>query len=602
MKVKKRNKKILGKKVKLWIKLIIVLIIILGLYFNFTSSSNKISLLAVSEVDGKVVDGSTLTLNLEVKPGTGNIYTNLNKLEELDTQISIINSQKIACRIFDLDCQNYDFYYTFEGPALILKGPSASSAIAVLVSKTLNNQKVSDDVVITGSLNSGGIIGNVGGIEQKVKVAEEEGFEKVLIPEFSDFNLENYTGNIQVIKVIDIIDVYNNYNGDNFKLDEPEISSDSYDKLMRELSTLMCTRAINLETDINKSLINNQSDLYNNLVNANESFESAIDSGQKENYYSKGSFCYNSNINYRIIKETQENQSNEEIENKIEQLKSQIEAKQIEIKTSNYKDSIETVNDFYVYLLINDRLNEAKKILESLDEQQDSDLELNNTNSTENIGLNLTNQTISKDTKIGLYSTALERMNTVDLWENLIVNSGKNINFDDNTIESACIRINGEIAIKSELLNNYEIDFFEELIEEQKEYNSKNSNKYLCLYKGLELNGRINTVLNTVGININETEYYSELLNNLTYTRLGINSEGEFPLIPYIYYEYSGDLINTEDYTSSLLYSNYALSYTDLNVYLEEGNNSRSFVNLLIENLFNNIIFIGGLLIVLVFL
>jgi predicted S18 family serine protease len=148
----KKKQKIKLPKYIVAIKVLIIVALVLSFYHVKQSSSNTISLLAVSEDQfGEVTTGSIIKLHLTTKPGSGKINVNLNTIQEIDTQISIINSQKIACELFSLDCESYDFFYDFEGSALVLKGPSASSAIAVLVAKTLNKEKLDNNTVITGS-------------------------------------------------------------------------------------------------------------------------------------------------------------------------------------------------------------------------------------------------------------------------------------------------------------------------------------------------------------------------------------------------------------------------------------------------------------------
>jgi len=194
-------------------KIIIILFLITSFYITNKTFQNKISVLAVHENEnGDIVGGSKIDLNLKIERGNGQIFVNLDSVEEIDTQISIINSNKITCELFNLDCNKYNFYYSFDNSALILKGPSASSAIAVLTAKTVLKEKMDKNTVITGSLASGGIIGNVGGIDKKIEVAENMGFEKIVIPIFSKYNkTKNRT--IEVLPAIDIIDAYNHFNG-----------------------------------------------------------------------------------------------------------------------------------------------------------------------------------------------------------------------------------------------------------------------------------------------------------------------------------------------------------------------------------------------------
>jgi hypothetical protein len=190
----------------------------------------------------------------------------------------------------------------------------------------------------------------------------------------------------------------------------------------------------------------------------------------------------------------------------------------------------------------------------------------------------------------------------VELWEELMTHSGTPLRLNEERIEEACTKVNNELVVKQQVLKNYAISAFDENLAEQQSLDSKEANKYLCLYNGLELSGRINTVLNSAGIQSNNTEYYTEKLHELVNTRLSLNNNGDFPLIPYIYYEYSGDLLAEEDYLSSMLYSNFALAYTDLNILLEEEKRGDAFFNLLLDNLLGNLWFIAPLLVLLAFL
>ena len=99
-KVEKIRKKRYSLSVVL-IKIFIITILILGLYFFNMPFSNTVTLLAVSETnipDNRV--GSLVDLKLTTKPGSGEVFVKLNTIGETDTQISIINSQKIACDLF----------------------------------------------------------------------------------------------------------------------------------------------------------------------------------------------------------------------------------------------------------------------------------------------------------------------------------------------------------------------------------------------------------------------------------------------------------------------------------------------------------------------
>lgn len=595
-KQKKNKKKILTIII---IKIIIILFLALGYYHVNSSFSNSIYLLAVTEDnDGNPIEGSTIRLDLKIKPGSGQTFVNLNTVEEVDTQISVYNSQKIACRLFQVDCSSYDFFYTFKGSALVLKGPSASAAIAVLTAKTINKVKIDDSVTITGSLSSGGLIGNVGGIDKKIRIAKEEGFEKVLIPTFSTYN-QSEEG-IEVKRVLDIIEVYNNYGGDFYEIPQEKIKSESYENLMKSLSDKMCFRGSYIVSQVNRNLIKENSTEEAYLNQAIRSINSSNNAINKSSFYSAGSFCYNANINYRILSELTQNSTIQEINAKINVLRDEVNLKMVGISSSTYKKEILTINDLYIYLILNNRVEEARDIIKTAIDKKPI-IQSSKENNLTQEEIQIANERLINEKKV-LYSTALERLHTIELWEDFIEHTGTKIKFDDEQIAKACSRLNNELSYKYQLLDSYEIDLFNEAVNEQIKFNRDSSNKYLCLYNGLELNGRINTVLNSGGLTQNNSNFYIGKVLEITQNRLNLNTNGEFPLIPYIYYEYSGELLENEDVGSSMLYANYALSYTDLNTFLEEEKKNKAFGNLLIENLLNNIFFLGGLLVLLAFM
>lgn len=600
----KKNKQF--SVLKILIKMLLIIFIAYGIYTLYNSYSNTITLLAVNEDNnGNAQGGSTVKLNLEIKPGSGQVYTNLNTIEEIDTQISIINSQKIACNIFSLPCEKYDFYYNFEGSALVLKGPSASSAIAILTTKTVLHEKVNNDVVITGSLNSGGIIGSVGGVEQKIKVADKENHSKILIPIFSEYNqtkIDEENLSIKIIPVLDLVDAYNNFNGKTYTLQTPKINKEEYLIEMKKLSSSICDRSNKIKTEIHFLKIEPNSTLETYKLQAEKSFNNSQNALENENYYSRGSFCYNSNINYRLILENQKNLTLEKRNEKIEELKKEMNLKYVNLMSPSYKPNIQTINDFYVYLLMLDRVEEAKEYLKEADKLTTPQID-NNQSQNKTYVEEIQKQTDEINAqKLVYYSYANERYYTVLVWENFITHSGKEIEYSNEKIAESCHKINREIQVKSELLKNYNLNYLNSEIEKQNEFENPFSNKYECIYSGLELNGKINTIFNSFGLTNENQKNFTLQMQEFANSRVSLNSNGDFPLIPYMYSEYAMDLYKQEDLGSSMLYSNYALSYADLNLYLEEKPKTLGYSNKIIQKLFSNELFIIGALILIAFI
>ena len=285
--------------------------------------------------------------------------------------------------------------------------------------------------------------------------------------------------------------------------------------------------------------------------------------------------------------------------------------------SEEYKQNLQTTNDFYVYLLMIDRIEESKEYLKEAEKLK---IETNISSSNDDIkitiidaNITISNENISKEKNIKqnkndnlianqseiinsqkmiYYSYANERYYTVLVWENFITHSGTKIKFSDDKISESCHKINREIQVKSELLKNYQINFLNEEISKQNEFENPFSNKYHCLYSGIELNGKINTVLNSFGIDNENQKNYTLTLLEFANNRVSLNSRGNFPLIPYMYSEYAKDLYSQEDLGSAMLYSNYALSYNDLNLYLDEEQKSISYVNEATKKLFSNPFFV----------
>jgi predicted S18 family serine protease len=605
-------------------KLLFIFIFLFFYFYVNNSFINKIHLLAVNEKnDGKIQGGSVIPLELKIKRGTGEIFVNLNHVEEVDTQISLINSLKLSCEIFNLNCEEWDFYFSFDSNSILLKGPSASSAIAILVAKTIKKEKLKEnEVAITGSLNAGGFIGNVGGVEEKIKIAKEMGFKKVLIPEFSEIN-KSFEG-IEVIKVLDIVDAYNNFNGKKYYIQSKNLTyNEKIQEGLKDLSLQLCERTLFLKKNISNLNLDDfnysnetNKEIENLLLRAEKNYNSSIKALNDSKYYSAGSFCFGSNINYNTVLSLLKNKSEEEIDRDLNQLFLNSVAKYNYLNSNEFKSNIISINDLYVYLILQNRLFEAKENLEKALKLNENKFEnffnssISNkinvsNNETINISINNNIEEKRKKDKIYLQSFAEERLYTVDLWEKLLIHSGNRISLDETKLNSICSIISRQIYIDSELLSSYNINLFDDEVLKIKKISSL-ENSYLCVYNGLELLGKINTLF--LGMSIfndkNQTivgERIDSLFDLASFRISSNNQNNEFPLIPYMYYEYGNQLLNESDTQSALLYLNYALTFSDINTYLKEKSNSNALINETLVNLMENPIFIFLFLVIIAF-
>lgn len=559
-----------------------------------TLFENSIPLLAVNEVDEKIVSSSVIPLSLKITQGEGNIFVNLNSYTELDTQISITNSQDTICSLMELPCSDFDFYYTFDDASLVLKGPSASSSIGILVYSSINGIKLDNSFAMTGNLNSNGIIGMVGGVAQKVDRAKSENFQRVYIPygSLNESKLQEFNSRFsrfEVVESLDIINILKNeFSEMNISLSREKFNTDSYTQAMKFISDELCEISNSYleiidennytEIDVNNSEIGGSLNQINNSKIANEN----------EEFYSRGSFCYSANIGLKNIINSNELNSEQKIRKEIELLEEKIEQKKRQYNPQLYPMSLNSLNDIYTYLLLSNRiyetqdfLNQSRESLKSLTQlasNESSNKTLNKTleeiNQTHNntIAQNISNSEADFTAVIEQLSLAQERFTTVQQWEQVFKTSNtKKAQLPFNRAQEICRLYITENQVLNELMIQYSIDIFNEQIEELEEFSSENP--YLCIFNGMQIKGRINTILLGNTMNLEDVESLVKEFQNIAQSRMEFKSQGGLPLIPYISYEYSNTLLNVGSSQSALQYIQLALAYSELNILLDESSN-----------------------------
>jgi uncharacterized protein len=147
---------------------------------NISFSQAEIGLAAVDQ-NG---NGLITPLIVQVKAGDGKILTNIEKLLFwVDTQQSIQTAKQVAENVTKIDVNKYDIIYTVESNSTLVGGPSAGAALTIATIAALENKKIKSDVLMTGTINPDGTIGEVGGILEKAQAAKALGAKLFLVPE-----------------------------------------------------------------------------------------------------------------------------------------------------------------------------------------------------------------------------------------------------------------------------------------------------------------------------------------------------------------------------------------------------------------------------------
>ncbi|MEM5829944.1 MAG: S16 family serine protease [Candidatus Aenigmatarchaeota archaeon] len=176
-------------------------------FSSFSSNYTRVEfpLLAIDE-NG---NGAVTKLIVEIKNGTGKVLVNIeNLLFWVDTQNSIRTAKNLAEKITKINTSNLDIIYTIEVNASLVGGPSAGAAITIATIAALTQKQVNKDVVITGTIDENGNIGEVGGIKEKCKAAKDYGAKICLVPKGQSKEIEfipkrscTQIGNFEVCRI-----------------------------------------------------------------------------------------------------------------------------------------------------------------------------------------------------------------------------------------------------------------------------------------------------------------------------------------------------------------------------------------------------------------
>ncbi len=185
-------------------ELFILLILITTLFSICPTGVRQIEVPAVVGGD----DGGSLAIQIQIAPGDGNIYTSIYPKTGISTQSSeesaVLSAFITSNKSLDECVVHFDVINTLNSK--YVDGPSAGAAMAVASSAILQNMKLREDIVITGTINSNGEIGTVGGITEKVIAASKSGKSYFLtpIPSVRNRIIAAALEDIEDIKLIDV--------------------------------------------------------------------------------------------------------------------------------------------------------------------------------------------------------------------------------------------------------------------------------------------------------------------------------------------------------------------------------------------------------------
>jgi len=536
----------------------------------FAENTGHITLLAVSEATQL---GSTADLYLKIQDGRGGVYIETAPLTKLDTQLSTRFAQQIGCKFIDKECSNTDFFYTIRSEATIIGGPSAGAAISILTVAMLDNLEINQSVAVTGTINVGGLIGPVAGIIGKIEAAKNAGLTKVLIPKGTRYEIEpehtynellrdynasyyrynNETGfyevdayeygkfiGIDVKEVATLQEAVYEITGVLYDADDSEIEPEEwYVQTMEDVAKNLCNRNYELVEELNTINSTLQEELINSTIRAENATANDM-------FYVAASTCFGGNIRlkYLLLNGIELNETSEMIDN--------INASTTILQEEIDSKKLQTITDLQTYLVVNERLEEARQTLAEIMLKK----AMNNS------------EEIEYD-----FAYAEERLYSAEQWAQFFENDGKELDLDDEALKESCVRKLAEAQERYQyvkLITNEEMQKIVNYMDIASiEY--EDENYLVCLDMASRAKANLDIILSLVGVQ--DEEELSELVEErLILVRQVLNKQKEkglFPMLGYSYYEYAKFLQYDQPY-SAMIYSHYALEFSNLDMYFKE--------------------------------
>ncbi|MCW4046573.1 MAG: hypothetical protein NWE99_03300 [Candidatus Bathyarchaeota archaeon] len=138
----------------------------------------------VSTETGKQ-QGEIMQIYARFMDGTGKVFIATTPKIGIDLQASAETAFSVAREISKVGANSMDCALTVAANRTVdvVDGPSAGAAITILLSSLLQGKEIRRDLAITGTIQSDGTIGKVGGIIEKAMAAAGIGMQTFLVPQ-----------------------------------------------------------------------------------------------------------------------------------------------------------------------------------------------------------------------------------------------------------------------------------------------------------------------------------------------------------------------------------------------------------------------------------
>lgn len=156
---------------------------------KYSDSISAVAVYPIIQSDGffqtTAYNGTILKITVDIRDGTGLVLANTAIPEGVDFQDSARIAVQVAHNITGIDLSNKDVIFSITTDNQNLRavdGGSAGGAMTVLLTSAILEKSINGHVLMTGTIQSDGTIGPIGGVLEKAEAAARYGAKIFLVP------------------------------------------------------------------------------------------------------------------------------------------------------------------------------------------------------------------------------------------------------------------------------------------------------------------------------------------------------------------------------------------------------------------------------------
>ncbi|MBI2151522.1 hypothetical protein HYU21_02225, partial [Candidatus Woesearchaeota archaeon] len=286
-----------------------------------------------------------------------------------------------------------------------------------------------------------------------------------------------------------------------------------------------------------------------------------FNASSKGDYYAAASYCFTNNL---VLKKLFYEQKRLPL-SRYPSLFTLMEKKINTLERDLAQEEISTISSLQAYMIIKERLQDAKKQIEKYKETIRNNENKDNKNNTEN--------SINSTEAGNLLAYVEERYFSAVSWQKFMAMDGKKLVINPAKLKESCQNKISEAEERYQyaalFLGNLNLQNIRERLDSSKKFYEQNET-VLCLIGASQAKAEADAILGTMGLTEADLPRFLESKKTAVERVIAQNTAaGYFPILGYSYYQYAGSL-QADSPFDALMYLEYSLEMSDLQIYFPE--------------------------------